>query len=116
MSKKMSYVNALNAVLEGQPIEGEILERLTALRDSQAKRTSRKSGPSKTQLENAAFGEAIVAAMTPGEVYTIAGAKGLVPELANATPQKVGPILRTLAKDGRLTADKVKGVPVYSLA
>lgn len=114
--KKMSYVSAIDAVLAGQPIEGEVAERLTALRESVAKRSASKSGPTKTQIANAEIGEAVAAAMTAGEVYTIAEVKALVPALADATPQKVGPICRKLVAAGRLTEDKVKGKVVYSLA
>ncbi len=116
MSKKMSYVSAIDAVLSGAPIEGEVAERLIALRESVAKRATRKAGPTKTQIANAEIGEAVAAAMTIGEVYTIAEVKALVPALADATPQKVGPICRKLVSAGRLTEGKIKGKVVYSLA
>lgn len=116
MSKKMSYVSAIDAVLSGAPIEGEVAERLTALRESVAKRATRKAGPTKTQIANAEIGEAVISAMTVGEVYTIADVSALVPALAGATPQKVGPICRKLVSAGRLTEGKVKGKVTYSLA
>ena len=116
MSKKMSYVSAIDAILNGEPCEGEVAERLTALRESVAKRASRKAGPTKAQIANAEIGEAVAAAMSVGEVYTIAEIKALVPELADATPQKVGPICRKLGAAGRLTEAKVKGKGTYSLA
>lgn len=116
MSKKMSYVSAIDAILNGEPCEGEVAERLTALRESVAKRASRKAGPTKVQIANAEIGEAVAAAMSVGEVYTIAEIKALVPELADATPQKVGPICRKLVAAGRLTEAKVKGKVTYSLA
>ena len=116
MSKKMSYVSAIDAVLSGAPIEGEVRERLTALRESVAKRATRKAGPTKAQIANAEIGEAVISAMTAGEVYTIADVSALVPALAGATPQKVGPICRKLVSAGRLTEGKVKGKVTYSLA
>ena len=117
MSKKMSYVSAIDAVLSGAPCEGEVAERLTALRESVAKRSASKSGkPTKTQIANAEIGEAVISAMTAGEVYTIADVSALVPALAGATPQKVGPICRKLVSAGRLTEGKVKGKVTYSLA
>ena len=117
MSKKMSYVSAIDAILNGEPCEGEVRERLEALRVAQAKRSASKSGkPTKAQIANAEIGEAIATAMTPGEVYTIAEVKALVPALAEATPQKVGPICRKLVAAGRLTEGKVKGKVTYSLA
>lgn len=117
MSKKMSYVASIDAVLSGAPVEGEVAERLTALRASLVKRGSaRRVGPTKAQIANAEIGEAVISAMEPGKVYTIADVKGLVPALADATPQKVGPICRKLVAAGRLTSDKVKGKAIYSLA
>ena len=114
--KKMSYVSAIDAVLSGAPVEGEVAERLTALRESVAKRSASKAGkPSKTALANAEIGETLVSAMEHGKEYTIAEIKGIVPALAEATPQKVGPICRNLVASGRLTEGKVKGKVVYSL-
>lgn len=117
MSKKMSYVATLDAILNGEPCEGEIRERVIALREAQAKRSTYKSNkPTKAQVANAEIGEAIVSAMTAGEVYTIADIKGLVPALSEATPQKVGPICRKLTENGRLVEGKVKGKVTYTLA
>lgn len=114
--KKMSYVSAIDAVLSGAPVEGEVAERLTALRGSLAKRSASKSGkPTKTQIANAEIGEAVASAMVAGQVYTIADVSALVPALEGATPQKVGPIMRRLRDAGRLTEDKVKGKVVYAL-
>ena len=51
---KMTYVDALNAVLNGEPVTDAVTEKLTALRDSVAKRNSHKSGkPTKAQVANA---------------------------------------------------------------
>ena len=116
MSKKMSYAVAITEAIEGR-LSAEGVERLEALRESLAKRNSNKSGkPTKAQIANAELGEAVVSAMEQGKVYTIADVKAIVPALAEATPQKVGPICRKLASAGRLTEGKVKGKVVYSLA
>lgn len=135
MSKKVSYAFAVDFALSrlaGEDSEivfhdddlgtshdvtlGEVRERLTSLRGSLAKRATRKAGPTKAQIANAEIGEAVASAMAIGKVYTIADATALVPALAGATPQKVGPILRRLRDAGRLTESKVKGKVVYSLA
>lgn len=114
--KQMSYVNAINEVLNGN-INDEVVERLTALRDSIAKRNSSKSGkPTKAQIANAEIGESVVAAMESGVDYTIADIKGLVPALADANPQKVSPIMRKLTEGGKVEAIKVKGKVAYHLA
>ena len=117
MSKKMSYASVITDVIEGAPLTDEHIEKLTALRDRLNKQSSYKSGkPTKAQIANAEIGEAVASAMVAGEVYTIADVKALVPALADATPQKVGPICRKLVANGRLTEGKVKGKVVYSLA
>lgn len=116
MSNKISYASVIADVLNGEPLTDERIEKLTALKVSLEKRAARKAGPTKVQLANAEIGEAVVSAMTAGEVYTIADVSALVPALAGATPQKVGPICRKLVSAGRLTEGKVKGKVTYSLA
>lgn len=117
MSKKMSYVGAVNAVLNGEPIEGEVRERLEALLTSLEKRASRKpNGPTKAQKANAELAEKIVAAMVAGEVYGTADIGGLVPELSEASAQKISPLMKGLVNSGRVVAEKVKGKATYTLA
>ena len=114
--KQMSYATAITAALEGN-MNAEVVERLTALRESLNKRNASKAGkPTKAQIANAEIGEAIIAAMESGVDYTIAEVKGLVPALADATPQKVGPICRKLADAGKVVEVKVKGKVAYHLA
>jgi hypothetical protein len=133
--KKMSYASAIDFALSrltGEDSEivfhdddlgtshdvtlGEVRETLERCRESHMKRNTRKTGPTKAQIANAEIGEAVIAAMEQGTVYTIADVSALVPALAGATPQKVGPICRKLAAAGRLTEGKVKGKVTYSLA
>ncbi len=116
MSKKMSYASAIDAVLNGAPIEGEVRETLERCRESHMKRNTRKVGPTKTQIANAEIGEAIVSAMSVGEAYSVNDIAGLVPALEGATPQKVSPIMSKLVKAERVTCEKVKGKNVYRLA
>ena len=115
--KKMSYVAVVNDVLNGVALTDEHIERLTALRDSLAKRNSTKSGkPTKVQLANAEIADTLLGVIESDHDYTIAEIKGLVPALADATPQKVSPICRKLVADGKLVEGKVKGKVVYRLA
>ena len=114
--KTMSYSTAVSNAIEGN-LDAETLETLGRLKVSLDKRNSNRSGkPTKTQIANAEIGEAVINAMSVGEVYTIADVKALVPALNDATPQKVGPICRKLVAAGRLTEAKVKGKVTYSLA
>ena len=115
--KKMSYVSAIDAVLSGAPIEGEVAERLEALKASLAKRASRKpNGPTKAQRANAELAERIADAMVDGEVYDTNGIKALVPELAEASAQKVTALMKVLVSAERVVSEKVKGKANYHLA
>lgn len=94
---------------------GKVCEKLTALRDVQAKRSGTKhEGPTKAQLERAALAERVLAAMEPGKVYGTSEIAALLPELAGATPQRVTPLMKLLGE--RVAVSKVKGKAVYSIA
>lgn len=113
-NSKMTYVDALNAVLNGDPMTDTVAEKLTALRDSVAKRNAHKSDkPSKAQIANAELAESIIATMEDGVDYTCSDIGKL---MGGLTSQKVSPIMKGLADAGRVTSDKVKGKLVYRLA
>lgn len=116
--KKMSYVAVVTDVLNGVALTDEHIERLEALRDSLAKRSSSRSGkPTKAQIANEKLGNEIINAMSVGENYTIADIKGLVPDLAEATPQKISPLLKIYGVNtGKVVRETVKGKAVYHLA
>jgi len=93
----------------------QVIEKMTALRDAQAKRSGTKhEGPTKAQVERAALSERVLAAMKPEKVYGTAEIAALLPELAGATPQRVTPLMKLLGE--RVTVTKVKGKAVYSIA
>ena len=113
--KKMSYVSAIDVVLAGGEMTDEVKERLEALKASLEKRNASNAGkPTKAQVANLALAEKVAEAMTVGVDYTIADIKALVPELADANPQKVCPLMKKLGN--RIMTDKVKGKAVYRLA
>ena len=113
-NSKMTYVDALNAVLNGDPMTSEVIDKLTALRDSVAKRNAHKSDkPTKAQIANAELADSIVATMESGVDYTCSDIGKL---MGGLNPQKVAPIVTKLVKSGLLTSDKVKGKTVYRLA
>ena len=115
--KKMSYVSALDAVLGGSDVEGEVAERLEALKASLEKRASRKpNGPTKAQRANAEIAGHIVEAMESGVCYSTTEIAGLVPALEGATPQKVTGVMKGLVANGTVVAEKVKGKASYHLA
>lgn len=115
MAKKMSYVSAVETVLNGGEITAEVRERLEALKGSLEKRGTRKhEGPTKAQIARAELAERVFGLMEPETAYTNADIAGLVPELAGATPQKISPMMKLLGE--RVVTEKVKGKAVYHIA
>lgn len=116
MTKKISYVVALDTVLTGAEITDEVRERLEALKASLEKRNARKAGPTKAQKANAELAEKIFAAMEPEVVYTTPEIGALIPELEGASAQKISALVRKLVQSERVTSAKVKGKAVYQVA
>lgn len=134
MSRKLSYVSAIDFALsvlsqidaaqvaipaakeEDAPVSvGEVVEKLTALREKQAARSATKAeGPTKAQLERATLASRIGDAMEPGVTYGNAEIAALLPELAGATPQRLSPLMALLGE--RIVTSKVKGKNYYTLA
>ena len=133
-NRSLSYVNAIDYALslmgeldpeaiaiepaaEGkEPITvAQVIEKMTALRDVQAKRSGTKhEGPTKAQVERAALAERVLAAMEPEKSYGTAEIAALLPELEGAPPQKVTPLMKLLGE--RIVTSKVKGKNYYTLA
>lgn len=108
---------AIEPAAEGkEPVTvGQVVEKLTALRGVQSKRSGKKSdAPTKAQVERAALAERVFAAMEPERAYGTAEIAALLPELAGATPQRVTPLMKLLGE--RVAVSKVKGKAVYSIA
>lgn len=108
---------AIEPAAEGkEPITvAQVIEKMTALREVQSKRSGKKSdAPTKAQVERAALAERVLAAMEPDKAYGTAEIAALLPELAGATPQRVTPLMKLLGE--RVAVSKVKGKAVYSIA
>lgn len=67
-TSKVTYAQALTAVLENQPLTEEMIVKLTTLRDSYVNKAANKK-PTKKQVENDAFLMQIVEAMDDEAVY-----------------------------------------------
>ena len=74
--------------------------------------------PTPKQVENAGFKSDILAWMEPAVKYLSADVAKGVPSIVDAglSSSRVSAMLTALAKDGKLTAEKVKGKNVYRLA
>ena len=111
--KKMSYAVAVESAINGE-LTPEVIERLTALKASLAKRSQRSGKPTKAQIANEALAEQVFAAMESGVDYTIADIRSLVPELETASVQKIAPLMKRLGD--KVVKAEVKGKAVYHLA
>ena len=67
--KKLTYVDALNAAIE--LTEGEVREKLIALRDATAKRNAADRKPTKTQQANEGIKSEILDFLADGGKYTV---------------------------------------------
>lgn len=114
-TKKMSYVVAVESAINGE-LTPEVVERLEALKASLEKRNTRKAGPTKVQKANAELAEKIFEAMEPDVVYATADIGKLVPELAEASSQKISALMKKLVTAERVTSEKVKGKATYKVA
>ncbi len=115
MTNKITYVSALSTAIENpSALTAEEIEKLTALRESIAKRNATKSTkPTKTQVANANYAQDILRTMTKGEAYGIADIRREVESLCDASSQKIAPIMNKLVDEGKLSKEIVKGKAVY---
>lgn len=97
MEKKMTYVEALNVVLNGGEVTEEVAEKLTALKKSLEKKSANKK-PTKAQVENEKYiGEILTVLETieKGTASEIAKASDVLKDFSN---QKVTSLLKILCE------------------
>ena len=118
MSNKITYVSALTTAIENpSALTSEEVEKLSALRESIAKRNSVKSTkPTKKQVENENIGSDILNAMVHGVSYSIADLRHDVDSIADFTSQKISPIMNKLAESNKVVKETIKGKVYYRLA
>ena len=108
----MTYVSAVEYAMENLKDNDEVVEKLTALRDSLVKRNARKAdGLTKTQKENLEIKNAIVEALADSEGMTateVANAVGV--SLAKATA-----LLTQLVKAESVKREVEKKVAHFSI-
>ena len=78
------------------------------------KNASRSLKPTAKQVANADLTDAIYNAMEDGVAYRIADIKGLIPSLADATPQKVSALVTKLRNEVRVSRELVKGTAWFT--
>ena len=108
----ITYVDALNAVIP--MVDGEVAEKLTALREQVAKKRS-SSKPTKTQLANEPIKAEILEVLANAEERM--SCKDINAALEGSyTPQKVSALMVQLVKAGKVSKETEGKVSYFTLA
>ena len=103
MTKKMTYAQAITAVLNGEAMTDEIRDRLTALKASVEKKNSSSTKTlTATQKANATTKEAILAHLSEehNRMFTITEMIKEFSECAELTNQKMSALISQMVKEG----------------
>ena len=112
--KKLTYVDALNAAIE--LTEGEVREKLIALRDATAKRNAADRKPTKTQQANEGIKAEILDFLADGEAHTVSEIMEGVASLKDTSNQKAASLVRQLKDSGAIVREEVKRKAYFHLA
>lgn len=120
-NKKMTKAQAWAIVREiveksGHEKAVELVGKIDNELDLLAKKNSADRKPTKTQEANAVLKVAIVEGMEPKRLYTVSELMKEIPELADATNQKVTALLRQLVIEKVVTRTEDKRKAYFSLA
>lgn len=112
--EKMTYVKALEIAIE--KCDGEVAEKLTALKTSIAKKNSAERKPTATQTANEGYKTSILNAMEDGKAYTITDLMKSVDAIADLSNQRVSAIVRQMVEAGSVTRKEVKRKAYFTKA
>lgn len=113
---KITYVSALDVVLNGEPMTDEVRDKLEALKASIAKKNTAERKPTATQTANEGFKVAILEGLESGKAYTITDIIKSVDAVSDLSNQRVSAIVRQLVESGSLVREEVKRKAYFSLA
>lgn len=105
--EKMTYAKALDVAIANVS-EGEVKEKLTALKASIVKKNSAERKPTKTQTANEGYKTAIYNGMESGKAYTITDLIKGIDEIAELSNQRVSAIVRQMVESGQVERSEVK--------
>lgn len=111
---KITYVSALDVVLNGETMTDEVREKLEALKASIAKKNTAERKPTATQTANEGFKVAILNGLESGKGYTITDIIKSVDEVSDLSNQRVSAIVRQLVESGSLVREEVKRKAYFS--
>ena len=110
---KMTYVSALEVAISAVG-EGEVREKLEALKASIAKKNGAERKPTATQTANEGFKVAILEGIEAGKGYTITDIMKSVSAVADLSNQRVSAIVRQMVEAGDLTREEIKRKAYFS--
>ncbi len=113
--EKITYAVALDVAIKAVG-EGEVADKLTALKAQLAKKSKGERKPTATQKENVGFKEAIVNGLEADKAYTITDIIKSVDEVANLSNQRVSALVRQMVADGILTREEIKRKAYFKIA
>lgn len=105
--EKMTYSKALATVI-ATLADGEVKDKLVALKASVDKKNSAERKPNKEQLANDGYKAEILAGMEDNTLYTISELQKNIPTLAEFSNQKVYALLRQLMECGKVVRKEEK--------
>ena len=112
--EKLTYSKALDVAIAAVA-EGEVRDKLVALKASLEKKNSAERKPTATQTANEGFKEAILAGITEDGKYTITDLIKAVPEISELSNQRVSAIVRQMVEAGSLVREEIKRKAYFSL-
>jgi hypothetical protein len=113
--KNMTYAQALEIAIASVG-EGEVADKLTALKASIIKRNSADRKPTKTQQANEGIKAEILAFLADGDKHTVTEIMGGVASLDGASNQKAASLVRQLVESGALIREEIKRKAYFHLA
>ena len=112
MTEKMTYIKAVEYVLNEVSLPEDVRERFTAMYESLVKHATAERKPTKAQIASAEARESIPAALERGRLYTATE----VGKLFGESSQWAAPKLNALEKSGVLVKTVDKRKTYFSLA
>ena len=106
MTERMTYAKALEVAIE--KCDGEVREKLEALKASIARKNNVERKPTATQKANEGFKTAILEGMEEGKAYTITDLMKSIEAIADLSNQRVSAIVRQMVEVGSLVREEVK--------
>jgi DNA-binding transcriptional regulator GbsR (MarR family) len=101
--EKMTYVMALDSAIACSALSDEVREKLTALREQQAKRNTAEKKPTKTQQENAEVAQTLYDEMLAcGKALTVSDMLAEFECVKGMSNQKVSALVRKLKDAGKV--------------